>query len=112
MLRKVILWWKIRPAESDLRFLRRLLRDHPDDPKLKELLPLVEQEYHALRVEQMCRWQGWHWSFVCKCCGEKNAGYTKPVACVHCGLDAPADLKMTVPRWEGTNGQHPEETKP
>jgi hypothetical protein len=112
MFRQLVQWWKVRRCESDLRFLRRLQRENPDDPKPRELLPFVEKEYHKLRAEQVCRSQGWHWGFTCKFCGRENISFIRPVACHYCGLEAPSDVKLTVPELQGSNEPQHEGTTP
>ena len=108
MFRRFILWWKVRGCESDLRFLRKCQRENPDDPRPKELIPLVEKAYHELELERTCRRRGWHWAFTCWCCHRESVSFVPPVACRFCGLDAPQDVKLTVPELLATNGQQHE----
>ena len=105
MFRRLVLWWKVRRCERDLKFLRDMQRQTPDDPDLQVLIPVVEQKHQELQVEAMCRRRGWHWSFTCVCCGRENIAYIRPVACRYCGLNAPPDMKLTVDLPDTSNGQ-------
>jgi hypothetical protein len=95
MWRRFILWWKIRQCESNLRFLRSALRKKPDDASIKELLPLVEAEYHALRVEQLRREWAKPLSFKCSFCHRENTTVDIPAVCRYCGQDAPPAATTT-----------------
>jgi hypothetical protein len=95
MLRRMILWWRLKQREKALKSLRDYQRTAPDDPKLNELIHVLEQQYGSLRAEQICRRTGWHFSFRCEFCGRQNISYVRPVSCRYCGKDAPTDLKLT-----------------
>lgn len=105
MFRRLVLWWKIRRCEGDLKFLRDMQRQTPDDPDLQVLIPVVEKKYQELQIETMCRRQGWHWSFICSFSGRENIAYISPVACRYCGLNAPANMKLTVDLPDAPNVQ-------
>jgi hypothetical protein len=98
MWRRFVLWWKIRRAEADLRFLRRVLREKPDDSSVKQLLPLVENGYQALRAEQLRRKWAKPLSFTCTFCHRENTTFDVPAVCRYCGQDAPPDANNTPPQ--------------
>ena len=102
MWRRFVLWWKMRRSESDLRFLRSVQREKPDDGRIKELLPLVEKEYHSLRAEQLRRQWGKPSSFKCSFCHRENTTFDLPAVCRYCGHDAPPEAKTTSPQPDST----------
>ena len=95
MFGRLVLWWRLRQAEKELKAMREYQRKNPNDPRIKELIPLMEVHYTTLMAEKICRAAGWHFSFLCDCCARLNIAYVKPTACQFCGKDAPADLRAT-----------------
>lgn len=49
MFQKLLIWWKLRKLQSDRAFLLKA----GNDPRSRELLPLVEAEIGRLRASQI-----------------------------------------------------------
>ena len=49
MIQKLLIWWKLRKLQSDRAFLLKT----GNDPRGRELLPLVEAEIARLRASQI-----------------------------------------------------------
>ena len=96
MFRKIILWWRTRQCEKDLRFLRDCQRKHPEDATIPQMIAIVEAQHFDILSERISRRLQSPFVYVCSFCQKENRNHVRPECCRYCGKDAPSDAKRIV----------------